>query len=105
MTQLWDGTLTGGKGAPTSARIVEDILRFPKAVKAIIAAKGARLEGANKYFATSAMASAFLNGESETSFTAISMAKLILFTRHDERPIVRSPSLYHALADRRRACS
>jgi len=43
----WDGTLTGGKGSPTSARIVEDILRFPKAVAAIVAAKGTRLEGAN----------------------------------------------------------
>lgn len=43
----WDGTKTGGKGSPTSARIVEDILRFPKALEAIIAAKGAKLDGAN----------------------------------------------------------
>ena len=40
--------MTDGKGSPTSARIVEDILRsFPKAVDAIVAAKGTKLEGPN----------------------------------------------------------
>ena len=49
MLRTWDfdGSRTGGKGSPTSARIVEDILRFPAALDAIIKAKGAKLEGAN----------------------------------------------------------
>ena len=39
--------LGAGKTQATSARIVEDILRFPAALDAIIKAKGAKLEGAN----------------------------------------------------------
>lgn len=49
MLRTWDfdGSRTGGKGTPTSADIVRDILRFPLALAAIIEAKGAKVEGAN----------------------------------------------------------
>ena len=40
-------TLTGDEGCPTSAQIVRDIMRFPTALDAIIAAQGTKLETEN----------------------------------------------------------